>query len=647
MAKERVPKLISLFTDRSTWRIFSVLLALSLSACSLDANLLDLKMLGRKIAVPSLEHPTVPEYFNDELHELPISGKCPEGVAQVVLEYTGIQKAIYQCNEGRFEGAIDVTDIPKQDGDHEFTLRPDGGDSYSWVIVRDTKAPTLLGLSDDTIWVQAKTWTWGCDEECTYRFEISGSSTVPSFSSDFASTTTAAVKEGTGTFYLHVQAKDRAGNKTLKSVSVQLDNTLPSAPTEVGYKIHSNHLDKSPPIYFREGSDIDSGIERHEARIVKESDGKEITAWALFTLGSSIYATLSTNTRYHVEVRAVDKAGNISAVARGDGWLADNTPPTAPANLSVGSIPSNLTSTPPLFWEASSDGDGGGVSQYQVQVLKSSDHSVVKNWEALSSGGSLSGLSLESKTDYYFKVKAIDFANNKSVESVSLKWTSFEDCTGLPPNRECLGSVWDNGAIWVGLLPESISHAGNNGGKSKYMIMPGGCNGSTNNPTCSGEMDGDEVKKTWNDGTNNWEDIAGIENILSVASQSHVLGDINTNILASSKVPGSDGSYAAAKYCADMVFAGYNDWYLPSKSELAYLQCKSDGLPVEVPLAEEPTCSAYGGNTDELKGFVIGEPYWTSTEFGNGDAWGQLFVIGDQYKSPKQNSQHVRCVRRF
>jgi hypothetical protein len=95
----------------------------------------------------------------------------------------------------------------------------------------DTVSPELTGLADDPAPVQSKTWTWAAsdaDPLVVHRHafdQVAGG--VPSGA--YGSATTATLASADGTWYLHVQARDRAGNESaIATVSVLLDNTAPA-----------------------------------------------------------------------------------------------------------------------------------------------------------------------------------------------------------------------------------------------------------------------------------------------------------------------------------------------------------------------------------------------------------------------------------
>ncbi len=83
------------------------------------------------------------------------------------------------------------------------------------------------------------------------------------------------------------------------------------------------------------------------------------------------------------------------------------------------------------------------------------------------------------------------------------------------------------------------------------------------------------------------------------------------------------GSYAA-KLCDDLVLNGYSDWFLPSKDELNLLYQQR---------------SAVGGFSSDY--------YWSSSEFGNDNAWYQPKTGTSFEGSNKSNHYRVRAVRVF
>ncbi|MDR1787527.1 MAG: DUF1566 domain-containing protein [Treponema sp.] len=91
-------------------------------------------------------------------------------------------------------------------------------------------------------------------------------------------------------------------------------------------------------------------------------------------------------------------------------------------------------------------------------------------------------------------------------------------------------------------------------------------------------------------------------------------------------VTGHNHLHPAAQACADYEAGGYDDWFLPSKDELAlmYTNLKAQGL---------------GGFSSTY--------YWSSSEYLSVNAWYQNFANGSQYGSAKFNTHSVRAARAF
>lgn len=86
------------------------------------------------------------------------------------------------------------------------------------------------------------------------------------------------------------------------------------------------------------------------------------------------------------------------------------------------------------------------------------------------------------------------------------------------------------------------------------------------------------------------------------------------------------GSYAA-QLCDDLTIGGsYSDWFLPSKDELnlMYINLHVEGV-----------------------GDFVDDPYWSSLEFDETNAWRQRFFDGNPNAIPKFGDYWVRAVRAF
>ena len=100
-------------------------------------------------------------------------------------------------------------------------------------------------------------------------------------------------------------------------------------------------------------------------------------------------------------------------------------------------------------------------------------------------------------------------------------------------------------------------------------------------------------------------------------------GSSNTTVIIN--VQGNSGTYAA-KICRDYSGGGKNDWFLPSKNQLAILYSQKVLI---------------GGFSNEI--------YWSSTEYQLGSAWIQYFLNGEQWIDNTSDRATVgtRAIRAF
>jgi hypothetical protein len=149
------------------------------------------------------------------------------------------------------------------------------------------------------------------------------------------------------------------------------------------------------------------------------------------------------------------------------------------------------------------------------------------------------------------------------------------------------------------------------GGGMKFaaglVVTPSNCTDSAT-PACNGATDA--LKKTWSG-------VSGSDE----PADSTTDGWSNTIRLVAYD---SQQANAAAQYCYDMAYEGYNDWYLPAKDELNTLY----GQKVTV-------------------GGFIANYYWSSTGGSTCFGWGQDFNNGDQYVTNKTTASYIRCIRRY
>ena len=173
---------------------------------------------------------------------------------------------------------------------------------------------------------------------------------------------------------------------------------------------------------------------------------------------------------------------------------------------------------------------------------------------------------------------------------ISWTWT----CNGSNSSVNCsaplaIGTKFSGGALYVGTY-----------GGINYMITPSGCEDNSK-PTCAGGSKLDPIK-TWNNGSEPLNDSWKV-----VGATSDNDGVSNTNLLSSlSASKGILAPFKAAKYCQDMDYGGYGDWYLPAKNEINQIWGAGGGA-INFPPA---SFSAYWSSTEYNVGDVTQASYY-------------------------------------
>ncbi|KPA13003.1 protein containing Outer membrane protein, OmpA/MotB, partial [Candidatus Magnetomorum sp. HK-1] len=185
--------------------------------------------------------------------------------------------------------------------------------------IMDNTPPTIKGLTDDNNPSQTKTWQWtglDTDREISYRYLIDQSpDSVPQGS--FNKTKKTMISEGDGLWYIHVQARDRAGNISLVySASALLDNSR-----SIIYGLSDDNIPKKKKFWTWTTNDKnDSTLYRYQISKTLEpliSGNFSKIKEAKIISGDGLY---------YLSVQAKDRAGNISDIKTVSAVL-DNTKP--------------------------------------------------------------------------------------------------------------------------------------------------------------------------------------------------------------------------------------------------------------------------------------------------------------------------------
>lgn len=117
--------------------------------------------------------------------------------------------------------------------------------------------------------------------------------------------------------------REKFVSEEAQHLEILFDNLPPQPPSAVYDGTSMASLDQSPPILYSPGSDDQTGILKHQVRLIRESDLAIIKDWTDHESADSILAVgLASQESYRVEARALDRAGNVSTIASSDGWIA-------------------------------------------------------------------------------------------------------------------------------------------------------------------------------------------------------------------------------------------------------------------------------------------------------------------------------------
>jgi len=96
--------------------------------------------------------------------------------------------------------------------EYQAGTRPNDKASFPQGI-KDLIKPRVTGLVNDTTPKRSKTWTWSADEPATFRYVIDMNPSGAPIG-EYTNLTSATQAAGQGSYYIHVQAKDGAGNES-------------------------------------------------------------------------------------------------------------------------------------------------------------------------------------------------------------------------------------------------------------------------------------------------------------------------------------------------------------------------------------------------------------------------------------------------
>jgi subtilisin family serine protease/ligand-binding sensor domain-containing protein len=265
-----------------------------------------------------------------------------------------------------------------------------------------------------------------------------------------------------GTYFFNVRTVDVYENESnIISSSWVVDTAVPTSVSNINNSAYYNSLTASPQISFTASSSID--ISKYEYSIGTTNGSINIKGWTSINLSSSFQVTglaLANGTKYFVNIRAVDNAGNTSAISTSF-WTVDAIAPSAPTGIVLYSPTSSYGKEDKPIFEIAGVSSGEKVRLYS----NSSCTSIIGEKIINSLPARVETYTLVNGS-YAVYAKRIDLAENESPCTTNFaSYTKIGSFITLPQGASSynqLSSNWVNAIVIDG----SKLYVGTNAGLS-------------------------------------------------------------------------------------------------------------------------------------------------------------------------------------
>lgn len=294
-------------------------------------------------------------------------------------------------------------------------------------------------------------------------------------------------------YYIAGRALNKAGSWSDPKLSapIRMDTTPPSTPvvTDDG----KYWTDTATLHATWTAQDADSGIKSNAYCVGRSAGTWDVVGWTDTTDDSIAISGLSlaNGETYYFGVRATNGAGLVSGVGVSDGIMVDTTPPSVPTVTDDGDYTSSQDALHASWTTADAE---SGIVEYHYCLGTAPGKDDVSPWKSAgaSTQASVTGLSLQMDTVYYFSVKARNGAGLQgeagSNDGIEYRlgpptWPRFRhdlQSTGCAPVKgptspqlkwrlQAQGYVESSGAV----ASDGRIYVGSSDGKL-YSIMPSG-----------------------------------------------------------------------------------------------------------------------------------------------------------------------------
>ena len=397
------------------------------------------------------------------------------------------QSMVYNSTTGNYTAVIDITNL--SDGDYTLYInasdiaQPANWNNETNVSIKIDKTPPTLSnatvrypngqnaaKNGDVVEINV-TVTDNMAGIISVRANVSeinrtvGEVTLNNVAGTNYYNATVVVNTTDGRYNISIVALDEAGNRNTTIVTVIVDNTPPiikiitptsQSPIYVNnsttFWINFTYIEENPMNYTVRVWN-ESGVVYERSATLNEGSPKQINV--------QVILSNATDGKYNITVIMYDNATNSNSTTEVYAVVVDNTPPTAPANLTATADKGAII----LRWEPSSDNTG--VEYYKIYRSTNRDVSPTNYDRVFTTTNTtfIDYFNCRNGTTYYYVVTAVDKAGNEGPASNRASATFIKGepvkIVIIAPSQMTVGS---SGVIQVRVLDKY-----NNGVPDEYV----------------------------------------------------------------------------------------------------------------------------------------------------------------------------------
>jgi hypothetical protein len=267
-----------------------------------------------------------------------LSGTCTE---TRIIQITGAVTSTANCNNGTWARTLNLNTLPDGNYTLYFDYDDGRGNSAPQIIrnfTKDTQGPTgnAISINNGARTTRTSTVTLNLVSADAAQMYITTARTCTSLGvwEPFNASKAWTLASANGTYGVYVMFKDAQSNLSpCYGATILADGTNPYWIAVPTHALAFNSLNSSPSVTYLENAiDLGSGVDHYAYAIGSGTVGlqsNDIKDWAVVSGGTFTASglTLSEGSKYFVNMKVVDKAGNEKLMSS-VGWTVDITPPT-------------------------------------------------------------------------------------------------------------------------------------------------------------------------------------------------------------------------------------------------------------------------------------------------------------------------------